>query len=196
MSKNTLLMLRAGCAILVGILLMTSPEAYTLLMVQIIGGIFLVAGLVPVIGFWFPASAGSMRPVFPVVGTGSVLLGVLLLLFPSSFVRAFMYVLATLFLVGGVQQLLSQISARSMMPVRWWSVILSVVVILLGISIFANPIQSASVPFFLLGIGCVVYGASELIRGIRCISYEHKTSHKDEYVDYEEVKDDDDTMRK
>ena len=188
-------MLKAACFILVGVLLIASPQAYTILMVQVIGGIFLVSGLVPVVGFWFPSKAGVMRPVFPVVGTGSVLLGLLLLLFPSAFVRALMYVLATVFILGGVQQFISQIGTRGMVPVRWWTLLVSVGIIMLGIYILAHPMRTASVPFFLLGLGCIVYGATEVLRGIRRISYERKAGHEGEYVDYEEVVDDD-TMRR
>ncbi len=195
MNANTLLILRAACAIIVGALLLASPEAYTILMVQVIGGIFLLSGLVPVVGFWFPSSAGSMRPVFPVVGTGSILLGILLMVFPDVFVRALMYVLAVLFILGGVQQLVAQIGARSMVPMRWWTVLLSVAVVALGIFILVKPLQSASVPFFLLGIGSICYGLTELLRAFRRIAYEHKASRKGEYVDYEEVTDED-TMRR
>lgn len=195
MNANTLLILRAACAIIVGALLIASPEAYTILMVQVIGGIFLLSGLVPVVGFWFPSSAGSMRPVFPVVGTGSILLGILLMVFPDVFVRALMYVLAVLFILGGVQQLVAQISARSLVPMRWWTILLSVAVVALGISILVKPMQSASVPFFLLGIGSICYGLTELLRALRRAAYEHKAGRKGEYVDYEEVTDED-TMRR
>ena len=72
MSRNVILIVKAICAIAVGVLLLASPELYTTLMVQIIGGIFLVAGIAPVVGYWFPSSAGAMRPVFPVVGGGRI----------------------------------------------------------------------------------------------------------------------------
>lgn len=190
-----LLIVKAMCAMVTGALLIASPEAYTSLMVQIVGGLFLLSGLVPVVSYWFPSAAGPIRPFFPVVGTGSVLLGALLIFMPSAFIRAFMFVLGFLFLLGGVQQLLSQWGARGLVPVRWWSVALSLCVIMLGVTVLLRPMQSASVPFFLLGVGCVVYGATELVRGVRRAVYERKASHADEYVDYEEVIDDD-TMRK
>ncbi|MGN0233962.1 MAG: HdeD family acid-resistance protein [Bacteroidaceae bacterium] len=195
MNRNVLLIVRAVCAIAVGVLLMASPELYTTLMVQIIGGIFLVSGIVPLAGFWFPSSAGRMRPVFPVVGVGSILLGMLLLLIPDVFVRALMYVLAIFFLVGGLQQLMSQMSARKYVPMRWWTVLMSLMLVALGVFVLANPMKTASVPFLLLGIGCVYYGVTELARAILRIVYERRNDHHDEYVDYEEVTDDD-TMRR
>ena len=106
-----------------------------------------------------------------------------------------MYVLAFLFLLGGCHQLLSQINARRMVPVRWWSVVLSLALIALGVIILVNPMESASVPFFLMGLGCVCYGVTDLLRVARRMMYERQVSHRDEYVDYEEVTDDD-TMRR
>ena len=50
MSRNVILIVKSICAIAVGVLLLASPELYTTLMVQIIGGIFLVAGIAPVVG--------------------------------------------------------------------------------------------------------------------------------------------------
>ena len=184
MNRNAWLIFKAVCAVVVGVLLIANPESYTTLMVRIIGGVFLLSGLMPLVGFWFP-----------VVGTGSMLLGLLLMLFPDTFVRWFMYVLAFLFLLGGCHQLLSQINARRMVPVRWWSVVLSLVLIALGVIILVNPMESASVPFFLMGLGCVCYGVTDLLRVARRMMYERQVSHRDEYVDYEEVTDDD-TMRR
>lgn len=193
--RYLLLIVKAVCVIVAGALLIANPEAYTTLMVQIVGGVFLISGLVPVVSYWFPSAAGPIRPFFPVVGAGSVLLGMLLMLMPGAFIRAFMYVLAFLFLAGGIQQLFSQWGARGLVPVRWWSVMMSLAIVAVGLVLLVRPMQSASVPFFLLGLGCVVYGVTELLRGVRYAVYEHKASHADEYVDYEEVTDDD-TMRK
>ncbi len=195
MNNNTLLMVKAVCAVLVGVLLVASPGAYTLLMVQIIGGVILVAGLVPVAGFWFPSPSMAGRPPLPVMGVGTVLLGIMLILVPQVFVRALMYVLSLLFLMCGVRQFVRQVSARGSRPLRWWPLLLSVALVALGIFVLANPMQSASVPFFLLGLGCIVYGANELLRVLRRISSHHGSGQEGEYVDYEEVTDDD-TMRR
>lgn len=195
MYRYVLLIVKSVCAVLAGALLIADPQAYITLMVQIIGGVFLLAGLVPVISFWFPSAAGPIRPFFPVVGAGSALLGMMLILVPGVFIRALMYVLAVLFLLGGVQQLASQLGARGVVPVRWWMVVMSLALVVLGVFVLANPMRTASVPFFLLGIGCIYYGVTELLRGIRRAVYEHRASHRGEYVDYEEVPDGD-TMRK
>lgn len=195
MNNNTLLIVKAVCAILVGVLLIASPGTYTLLMVRIIGGVILVAGLVPVAGFWFPSPSSVGRPPLPVFGVGTILLGIMLILVPQVFVRALMYVLALLFLMCGVQQFVGQVSARGSRPLRWWPLFLSVALVALGIFVLANPMQSASVPFFLLGVGSIVYGGNELRRVLGHISSHRGDDQEGEYVDYEEVTDDD-TMRR
>ena len=60
MYRYVLLIVKSVCAVLAGALLIADPQAYITLMVQIIGGVFLLAGLVPVISFWFPSAAGTI----------------------------------------------------------------------------------------------------------------------------------------
>ena len=81
------------------------------------------------------------------------------------------------------------------MPVRWWGVLMSLILIALGVLVLVNPLKTASIPFFLLGLGSIIYGVTELTMAILRMVYEHKDRRQGEYVDYEEVTDDD-TMRK
>ena len=51
MNRNAWLIFKAVCAVVVGVLLIANPESYTTLMVRIIGGVFLLSGLMPLVGF-------------------------------------------------------------------------------------------------------------------------------------------------
>ena len=52
--------------------------------------------------------------------------------------------------------------------------------------VLLSPLESASLPFTLLGAGCLVYSSSELFRLLRFFYYERQKNK--EYVDYEEIK--------
>lgn len=64
---------RAVCALLIGLLLVSNPERMTGLLVQVIGGLFLISGLVSLINYFIIRYSDKVpvKPVFPMVGLGS-----------------------------------------------------------------------------------------------------------------------------
>ena len=54
-----------------------------------------------------------------------------------------------------------------------------------GFFILLKPLQSASLPFIILGIGCLGYGISELLLALRLMYFRHQ--QQKEYVEFEEV---------
>lgn len=58
---------RAVCALLVGLLLVANPERMTTLMVQVIGGLFLISGLVSIINYFVIrySDKETVKPFFP-----------------------------------------------------------------------------------------------------------------------------------
>ena len=58
---------RAVCALLVGILLVANPERMTGLLVQVIGGLFLLSGLVSLVSYTMIclSAKAAVKPVFP-----------------------------------------------------------------------------------------------------------------------------------
>lgn len=156
------------------------------MIVQIIGGIFIFSGLMPTLSFWMPSSQEqSIRPFFPVVGIGSIMLGLLLLLKPAIFVTALMYVLGIFIAAAGANQLSTLISARRVAPLHWWVFVWPIVLIAVGILILCQPMRSASLPFLILGIACIGYGFSDLFYALRLMYY--KRQKEKEYVDFEVI---------
>ena len=60
---------RAVCALLIGLLLVSNPERMTGLLVQVIGGLFLISGLVSLINYFIIRYSDKVpvKPVFPMV---------------------------------------------------------------------------------------------------------------------------------
>lgn len=159
---------RALCALFVGFLLVSNPAGMSLLLVQVIGGIFAASGIVAVIGYFTQrARQSGFRPVFPIVGIGSVAFGLFLLLFPGEFVNILMYILGALLILIGIGQISGLVINRTVAPLSWTLFILPVLTTLAGVFVIAYPIAAASIPFTILGIAYLVYGAGELIIGIR-----------------------------
>lgn len=165
---------RAVCALLVGILLVANPERMTTLMVQVIGGLFLISGLVSVINYSIIRYSGkkTVMPVFPIVGLGSFLFGVVLVFYPGSFVMWVMYVVGMLMVIAGINQLWNMFRLRHFIPFRWYMLVAALVVVALGVVVIAYPMKSASLPFILIGANCMLYGVAEMVNGVRWRKYE------------------------
>ena len=181
--------IRALCSFAIGGLLVSNPQSMTSMIVQIIGGIFIFSGLIPILNYWMPSSQEqAIRPFFPVVGIGSIMLGLLLMLKPAVFVTALMYVLGIFIVAAGANQLSALISARKVAPLHWWVFVWPILLLCIGTLILCQPIKSASLPFLILGIACIGYGCSDLFYALRLLYYKHQKEK--EYVDFEVIQED------
>ena len=176
---------RSLCALLVGFLLVSQTDKMPTLLVQIIGGLFILSGVLAFIGYFNTRrqlhkasllttddgkpfdSSSRLLPMFPVVGIGSLALGVLLLVWPSLFVNILMYVLGALLLLIGGTQIAALLRYAKISAPSWASFIIPVAIIAAGIFVILKPMEAASLPFTILGIAYIAYGVSEFFIGIR-----------------------------
>ena len=186
---------RALCAMLIGFLLVSNPTEMTVLLVQIIGALFIISGIIAIIGYFInssrvrkaerraqaladnPTADGAatdsvvmpsrMTPIFPFAGIGSAAFGAFLLCFPAQFVDYLMYVLGALLILIGITQIITLIRLRHVAPISWSLFILPLLVTAAGIFIILKPLEAAALPFTILGISYIVYGVTEFLFGIR-----------------------------
>ncbi len=82
-----------------------------------------------------------------------------------------MYIFGFLMVVAGVNQLWNMFRLRRLIPFRWYVLFFTLLITALGVFVLFNPLESASVPFILLGVSFMLYGVSErLINGVRCVN--------------------------
>lgn len=167
-----------------GIMLVNNSTGMTMVIVQLVGALFICTGLAPLFRSWLSSNAGGTfsRSVNAIGGTGSILLGCILLIFPGLFVTILMYVLGAILVLAG----LSQIRTLSATSAPWWLYVTPAVLTAAGFFVLFRPLSSASLPFVILGVGCIGYAVSELFIMIRLIYFEYK--NRPRYTDYEEVK--------
>lgn len=172
---------RAVCALLVGILLVSNPERMTGLLVQVIGGLFLLSGLVSLVSYAMIclSDKSGMRPAFPLVGLGSLLFGIFLIFFPALFVTYLMYVFGFLMVVGGVNQVWNLFRLRRLIPFRWYVLLAALVIAGMGVFVLFKPMESAALPFILLGVNFILFGIAELVNGVRWRKYTNLNRKKE-----------------
>ena len=109
----------------------------------------------------------AIRPSFPIVGVGSIILGVILAFMPSDFVKGTMYALSALLILGGISQLYNLACARRLahIPWPWW--VFPLIIVGVGVFMVARPMEMAALPFRILGWGLMLYAVVEIVNGIQ-----------------------------
>lgn len=153
------------CAVIMGVLLVTWPEAAILYLVIALGVMFFIPGAVAVLNYLLKGR--QMGAMFPIVSIGSLLFGLWLMISPAFFVGILMYVLGVVLVFAGISQIITLLNTRSWTPVATGYFVIPVLVLLAGMVVLLNPFAAATIPFIILGVSCMVYGISDIINRIR-----------------------------
>lgn len=172
---------RALCAIAVGVLLIKFPDDGVTWITRAIGVLFLISGVIALIAYWHASKHASEytvtdkegriisggQPTFPIVGAGSVILGLVLAITPNVFINGLMYILGAIMILGGINQFVSLIAARRLgsIPFGFW--IAPSVILLTGLFVVLKPMKSAELPLLILGWCSLLYGVTELINALK-----------------------------
>jgi uncharacterized membrane protein HdeD (DUF308 family) len=172
---------RAMCAIIVGVLILKFPQDGVTWLTIAIGVLFLLSGIIALIAYWHARRhageytitdqkgriiSGS-QPTFPIVGLGSVILGLVLALTPAAFINGLMYVIGAILILGAITQLMALVAARRLgsVPFVFW--ICPSLVMLIGLFVMLKPHESAELPLIILGWCSLLYGVTEIINSLK-----------------------------
>lgn len=174
-------LLRAACTIIIGVLLIKYREETVTWLTIAIGALFLLSGVISIAAYYsarrnpsevevYDAQGRlivSRTPTFPIVGLGSVILGLILALMPGTFVKWLMYFLALILILGAINQIASLAAIRrfSQLASGWW--LCPSIVLLAGIVIMVRPQWVASAPLIIIGSFMILYGIVEVINSLK-----------------------------
>ena len=166
---------RAICAIIIGILLINNPDNTVKGITIAIGLLFLVSGAISCAVYLNARAHASDteiydaqgrlivtgKPTFPIVGIGSVLLGLILTIVPGLFVKSLMYFL------GAINQFMVLVNAKRMFRVPLWFWICPSVIFITGLLVLIKPMETASLPLLIIGWCLLLYGATECVNAFK-----------------------------
>lgn len=172
---------RAICAILIGILLINNPDNTVKGITIAIGLLFLVSGAISCAAYLSARTHASEteiydaqgrlivtgKPTFPIVGIGSVLLGLILAIMPGLFVKSLMYLLGAIIILGAINQFMVLVNAQKMFRVPLWFWICPSVIFLTGLLVLIKPMDTASLPLLIIGWCLLLYGATECVNAFK-----------------------------
>lgn len=175
-------LLRAICAIIVGALLVEYREQTVTWITIAIGVLFFISGVFSCLTYFVARGRTNadvavfdsegrrltpLRPTFPVVGLGSLILGLILALMPNTFVNGLMYILAAILILGAVTQLTNLVAASKLARVGVYFWIMPTLTLLVGLVAVISPSSIASAPLLVIGWAMMVYGAVEVLNAIK-----------------------------
>lgn len=107
------------------------------------------------------------KPTFPLVGVGSIILGVLLVTSPSVFVEILMYIMGGILILGALNQFMSLYNARRWGKMAWGFWVSPSLILLAGLYVMFQPMEAAALPMTIIGWCCLLYGASEVVNATK-----------------------------
>lgn len=174
--------MRALVTIITGALIIKYREETVQWLTIAIGVLFFISGVISC-AVWYSAkrgerkeensSSGTSAPSysryfgFPFVGLGSIILGVILTVIPSTFITGLMYILAAMLILGAVNQYVNLGMATRWCHVGWFYWILPTLILLVSLYVMFKPMETASLPLLIIGWCMLVYGVTECINTLK-----------------------------
>ena len=193
---------RSLCSLLVGLLLLFNAEQMPVLIVKLIGLLFLLPGVFGVVAYLYGKLSKNaiVRPSFPLMSIGSIMLGVYLILYPDNFVTYLIFLIGILLLLAGINQFLSMFVNRKVSPFSWLLMFMPLILIGVGAYCVTHVSEAAAKLFKILGATCIYYGLSDMFLALRTKHYTRvyereqkkaeeaaRKAREAEYVDFEVI---------
>lgn len=169
--------IRSLCVLLIGILFLTFGGSALSLMVVAVGVLLMIPSVISLVSY---VRHLAQRPMFPLAALGSFVLGFWMVLSPLFFVNFFMYVIGGVLVALGVYQLAGLSVTSRVLSVVWPLYLLPVVVLLLGLFVIFNPFEAATLPFVLIGIGCIISAVNDMVAAVRTVKRKKKEKKAEE----------------
>ncbi|MDA3879874.1 MAG: DUF308 domain-containing protein [Prolixibacteraceae bacterium] len=185
------LLIRGIVSVIVGGAIIAVPNLTANVVMQILGALLIADGIIAFLIEYFKKEKQPANPwVLIPRGILSVIVGAILVIFPSFLINIFVFVLGIVLFMAGFSLLTTQLNARKI-GISWIMVILSVIAIVSGIVLIASPFESTNNLLIFFGVIMFLYGIGEIVWSfkLRKIQKEEIKNNPPQIVDadYEEV---------
>ena len=166
-----------------------------------IGVLFLLSGVISLVAYYHALKnvseytitdaegnvVSGQKPTFPIVGVGSAILGLILSLTPTVFVKALMYIIGAVLVLGAVNQFMNLLNARKYGKISFGYWIFPSVILLIGLFVIIKPLAPAEMAMLVLGWCSLLYGVTELINSLKIHNEKRKFTKAQEIPVAEEI---------
>lgn len=157
--------IRGSLVALVGILLIVLNESVMPLLVRLLGVVFFLPAFISLVNLYMKRNGTPMFPMLMmnVINIGSVILGILLMLFPVAFLEFFVILLAVMLLCFSLLQAYAAISLCRSLKQGLGLLATPVLLLVMSIVLLFNPFDAISTATLIVGICLVVSGGSDVV---------------------------------
>lgn len=179
-------LLTPALIILAGALVVKYREDMVTWLTVGLGAIFFISGVISCISYYIQRKhvlkmraegitlfdsegkpIGQSMPTFPIVGVGSMILGVILASMPETFLSWLTYIFAAIILLVSVYQIADLIVANRYGRVGWAYWVMPIIMLLAAIVALVNPETISSSPLFFLGWAMMISGAVMIVNVLK-----------------------------
>ena len=179
-------LLTPALIILAGALVVKYREDMVTWLTVGLGAIFFISGVISCISYYIQRKhvlkmraegitlfdsegkpIGQSMPTFPIVGVGSMILGVILASMPETFLSWLTYIFAAIILLVSVYQIADLIVANRYGRVGWAYWVMPIIMLLAAIVALVNPEAISSSPLFFLGWAMMISGAVMIVNVLK-----------------------------
>lgn len=179
-------LLTPALIILAGALVVKYREDMVTWLTVGLGAIFFISGVISCISYYIQRKhvlkmraegitlfdsegkpIGQSMPTFPIVGVGSMILGVILASMPETFLGWLTYIFAAIILLVSVYQIADLIVANRYGRVGWAYWVMPIIMLLAAIVALVNPETISSSPLFFLGWAMMISGAVMIVNVLK-----------------------------
>ena len=179
-------LLTPALIILAGALVVKYREDMVTWLTVGLGAIFFISGVISCISYYIQRKhvlkmraegitlfdsegkpIGQSMPTFPIVGVGSMILGVILASMPETFLSWLTYIFAAIILLVSVYQIADLIVANRYGRVGWVYWVMPIIMLLAAIVALVNPETISSSPLFFLGWAMMISGAVMIVNVLK-----------------------------
>ena len=156
---------RALSTLALGIILIVFSEQITKWLVILSGVFFVIPGIVTLISYFRRDPESQQVMLYPVLGAGSILFGIVLIAWPTLFLEFIVYILTALLVVTASSQFYRLWNIKKAgVAVHPLSYLIPTLELLAALYIVVgnNAEKVAGLPVILLGCGFIVYSLLEL----------------------------------
>ena len=182
-------LVRGFFTILFGAALLIWPQQFPQLIVRIIAGFALLAGLFTAINLAERMRSAGESGVMHSLGVLNALIyfvfGALIFIFPGFFIGILTFFLGAILLIIGGAQLMNLVFSAKHANIPKALYIIATILLVCGIVLFFNPFNEGKYLMIFFGAVMVMYGISEFITAWRLRNI--RFTKEGEYVEYEEV---------
>ena len=172
--------------ILSGILIVKYREDMVTWLTVGLGAIFFISGIISCVSYYIQRKhvlkmraegitlfdsegkpVGQSMPTFPIVGVGSLILGVILASMPETFLNWLTYIFAAIILLVSVYQIADLIVANRYGRVGWAYWVMPIIMLLAAVVALVNPESISSSPLFFLGWAMIISGGVMIVNVLK-----------------------------